>query len=228
MEVIKAAVFDPAMLEQGGEKMPVRLEMVVTDWDGAKPSYIDSGAWGLAVHYGPLLKIYLDDDAEDEQDSEDPDALAAQFNTLGVFTEPVFPVTVSANGGFWGVFYMRVSRLQKIMREHVMSYLHGDNPGVSDVHYGKWELVPDPSYTKHNQVAYYLQHSLHITPRSMRAAVQEHGSGVLEMIPSQAVLRGIVETGTPREIWPHRMMDMTEREWAEESRRRAAKRAGSR
>lgn len=223
MEVIKAAVFDPAVSDEEGEKLPVRIELLVTDWDNQKPSYIDPGDWGLAVHYGPFLKIYLDDDAEDEQDSENPEQLAAEFNTLGVFKEPVFPVTVSLDGSFWSVYYMRVSRLQKLMAQH----LDPTNPGGFR-NTGTWELVPDPSYTKHNQVAYYLQHSLHITPRSMRAAIEEHGEGVLRMPPARAIVEGLIETGTPREIWPHRMMDMTEREWAEENRRRAARRAGTR
>lgn len=224
MEVLKVAVFDPAVEEEEGESLPVRLEMLVTDWDSEKPSYIDSGAWGLAVHYGPLFKIYMDDDVEDEQDSEYPEQLAAEFNTLRVMAEPVFPVTVSCNGNFWGVYYMRVSRLQKLMRQH----LRTGNPGISSVHYGQWELIPDPSYTRHNQVSYYLQHSLHITPRSMRRAVREHGEGVLKMIPSKAILNGIIKTGTPREIYPHRMMDMTDQEWAEENRLRAERRAGTR
>lgn len=215
MKVVDANVFDPALSGMDSEREPVRLELLVEDVNLDKHSYIDTSGRAIVVHYGRLMKIYLDDEQEDV---EDPYALAAEFNAEQVLTEPVFPVTVSLNGNFWQVYYMRLSHVQRILKE-----LHlGEVEDISGYPEGKWELLPDPTWCRENKVAYYLQHSLHVPVRYFRDLMEEDEDAAENFRPSGKLV------ARPREIHPHRLMDMTDQEWGLHQRVAASTRVRSR
>lgn len=210
MRVVDANVFDPALSGPDSEREPVRLEMMVTDWDNEHHSYIDTTKGAIVVHYGRLMKIYLDDEQEDV---EDPVGLAADFNQMNIFNEPVVPVTVTKDGGFWQVYYMRLGLVNKIMRDSVNAV--DDISGHPDG--GEWEWLPDPTYCRENKVSYYLQHSHHVSVRLFRDLIEEFDDCV-EDIDEVLIKDLIKKPAKPREMYPHRLIDMTDEEWANHNR----------
>lgn len=143
MKIIKASVFDPALSERHSI-LPARLELLVSDVDLIEASHIEYGEETTVFNYGPLARIFND---ADYWDSEDMEANAANFNTLKDCLSPVFPVTISKEGGMFLSYYMSVKRVLRILKK-----LQGADP------HG-YELLPDPTWAIEKKNGWYIQHS---------------------------------------------------------------------
>jgi hypothetical protein len=180
MKIIKASVFDPALSERHSE-LPARLELLVSDIDLIEPSFIDYGSETTVFNYGPVMRIFND---ADYWDSEDMEGNAANFNTLDDCKEPVFPVTISEQGGMFLSYYMRVKRVKRILAKVQADHREG------------YELLPDPTWAIEKKNGWYLQHS---TRACVDCASVQAEAGLLR------VDRFDVRRGRPIEVQPHRL-----------------------
>lgn len=180
MKIIKASVFDPALSERHSV-LPARLELLVSDIDLIDASHIEYGEETTVFNYGPLARIF--NDAE-YWDSEDMEANAAHFNTLKDCLAPVFPVTISEQGGMFLSYYMSVKRVRRILTS-----LQGNDPDG-------YELLPDPTWAIKKKNGWYLQHS---TRHCVDCAAVMAQEGILDT----AMMR---RRGRPIAVHPHRLM----------------------
>src|SRR5699024_10118942 len=103
----KVQVYDPYM--DGVDDMPLRLELLVSDIDLETPSFEEETLGWRIRHY----KRFLEFESLRGEDDEDE----VEFNDERILNEPVFPVTVSVDGGMWRELYMRVTEVRRLLRK---------------------------------------------------------------------------------------------------------------
>lgn len=107
MKIRKVQVYDPYM--DGVDDMPLRLELLVSDVDLETPSFEEETMGWRVKHYKRFLEF---ESLHGEDDGDE-----VEFNDERILSEPVFPVTVSVDGGMWRELYMRVTEVRRLLRK---------------------------------------------------------------------------------------------------------------
>lgn len=162
LRILTSSVYDPAL--EGEEREHTRLEVLLGHVP-EEPTRVDIDRGPFTVTWRHwLLSIFTD---SPEFDTEQPETFAAQFNshwsTFGIF-DPVMPVTVAAVGtggqpDTWQVFYVRVKRVNRILR-HIAR-----NGGP------RYEAMPHPVRLMRKEIAYYIGDPTRTCVRCVREAV---------------------------------------------------------
>lgn len=150
LNILRAEVFDPAL--SGDYDSPARLELLMEDVP-EEPTAIELNLGVFSVsHRHWLQSIFCD---EPYWDRENTTECAVTFNSSR-FTEgrePVFPVFVASrgpSGEIYNDFYVRITRVRRILRK-----LQELNPNGSG-----YELLPDPTWAAEKKIGWTLAHPL--------------------------------------------------------------------
>lgn len=141
MTIIQATVFDPAL--SGDETLQPRLN-ILTDFLYEEPINIYQNRDWIADEYDPFYGFTHKWDENIETD-------VGLFNTSRVLDEPLFPVTVSVGGDMWLEYYMKVSRVRKLLRRFT-----GEGQDCNAVNPTPWTLVLDDTAGLKGKLEYRL------------------------------------------------------------------------
>lgn len=149
IEILAAEVFDPAL--SGDYDTAPRLEIMLYELP-EEPSHVELniGQYSI-IHRNWLQSIFSDDPDWDDEDTE---LCAAQFNSslAAESREPVMPVTIasqSKQGDVWQDYYVKVSRIQRILNR-LERMREDDKP--------YYEVVPNALMAEQKMFGWTLAH----------------------------------------------------------------------
>ncbi|QAX95443.1 hypothetical protein SEA_NEOEVIE_82 [Gordonia phage Neoevie] len=207
LRVVAAEVYEPAL--SGEWLLPPRLEIILEGVpDEPTHTELNIGDFSI-IHRNWLQSIYCD-----TWNDEDTTECAAIFNS-SMHTEdrePVFPVTVAANtedGGLWQDFYVKISRVQRILAR-----LERET-GVTG-----YELLPDPTYAAEKRISYTLVHPERRCVECVHEVAQSFAEDEASLVPVEDIQRGckLVQVAAHRLV-PLCSLHTRRRNYWEQSRR---------
>lgn len=204
LNILAAEVFDPAL--SGEYDLPARLELII-DQVPTEPTHVElnQGPFSI-IHRNWLQSIFSD---EPDWDDEDTTECAAIFNSAMATEgrEPVMPVLIAsedADGMVWQDFYVKVSRINRILAKlERMQGVQG------------YEAIPDPTYAIEKRNVWMLQHPKRICAvcsQEVAAESEDRDLVVLTDLPAGCKYQQVRE---------HRLVPMCpihRKEWNEEHR----------
>ncbi|AKJ71773.1 hypothetical protein TIN2_83 [Tsukamurella phage TIN2] len=190
LNILAAEVFDPAM--SGEYDLPARLELVV-DRLPTEPTYMELNQGPFSItHRNWVQTIGCD---EPWWDDEDTTECAAIFNSSAAAAarEPVMPVLIAsedADGMVWQDFYVKISRVRRILNK--LERLQGVQG---------YEVIPDPTYALEKRNGWMLQHPRRICVVCAQEAAEGAGDGGLVSLDH-------LPPSKYQQVRPHRVVPM--------------------